>query len=148
VCVDHGRCHVRVSEQVLNGADVVSVLQQVRREAMAPPVKADEGLAPMRICLLGAPAVMKVTNPFAHLVQQPRRTQGRQRIGRDGPQCCARLYRTKLSLWHRVVLAAARQSPNLCASDRAGTVSATAAALRIVLVLSKTIVKCHFVQRH
>jgi hypothetical protein len=69
VCVDHGRCHVRVSEQALNCADVVSVLQQVRLEEVAQPVKADEGLAPMRVCLLGAPAVMQVTNPFAHLVR-------------------------------------------------------------------------------
>ena len=148
VCVDHGRCHVRVSEQVLICADVVSVLQQVRLEAVAKPLKADEGLAPMRVCLLGAPAVMQLTNAFAHLIQQSRRTQGRHRIGRDGPQCCARLRRTKVSQWHRVVLAAVRQSPNLCGADRAGTVSATAAALRIDLVLHKTTVKRHFVQRH
>ena len=91
---------------------------------------------------------MQVSNPFAHLIQQPRRMQGRQRIGRDGPQCWPRLRRTRVSLWHRVVLAAARQSPNLCGADRAGTVSATAAALRIDLVLHKTTVKRHFVQRH
>jgi len=72
VCVDHGRCHVGVSEQVLNCADVVSVLQQVRLEAVTQPVKADEGLAPMDVCLLGTPAVMQVTNPIAHLIQQPR----------------------------------------------------------------------------
>ena len=112
------------------------------------PVKADEGLAPMHVCLLGAPAVMKVTNPFAHLIQQPRCTQGRQRIGRDGPQCCARLRRTMVSLWHRIVLAAARQSPNLRAADSASTVSATVAALRINLVLYKTTIRRHFVQRH
>jgi hypothetical protein len=116
-----------MSEQVLNCADVVSVLQQVRREAVAQRVKADEGLAPMHVCLLGAPAVMQVSNPFAHLIQQPRRTQGRHRIGRDGPQCCARLRRTRVSLWHRIVLTAARQLPTLCAADRAGTVSVTAA---------------------
>ena len=102
----------------------------------------------MRVCLLGAPAAMQVTNPFAHLFQQPRRTQGRQRIDRDGPQCCARLRRTKLSLWHRIVLAAARQSPNLCGADRAGTLSAAAAALRIDLLLHKTTSKRHFLQRH
>ena len=113
VCVDHGRCHVRGSEQILNCADVVSVLQQVRLEAVAQRVKADDGLVRMRVCLLGAPAVMQGTNPFAHLIQQPRRTQGRQRIGHDGPQCCARPCRIKVSLWCRIVLAAARQSPNL-----------------------------------
>ena len=132
MCIDHGRCHVRVSEQVLNFADVISVLQQVRLEAIAQPVKADEGLAPMRVCLLGAPALMQVTNPFAHLIQQSKRMQGRQRG-------------TRASLWHRIVLAAARQSPNLCAADRAGRVSVTAAALRIDLVLHKTTVKRHFV---
>ena len=36
--VDHGRCHIRVSEQVLHCADVVSVLQQVRREAIPDTV--------------------------------------------------------------------------------------------------------------
>jgi len=71
-----------------------------------------------------------------------------ERIGRDGPQCLAPLRRTRLSLWHRVVLAAARQLPNLCGADRAGTFSAAAAALRIGFVLYKTTVKRHFVQRH
>jgi hypothetical protein len=80
----------------------------------------------MHVCLLGAPAVMQIRNPCAHLFQQPRRTQG----------------------WHRIVLAAARQSPNLCAADRAGTVSMTAAALRIDLVLYETTFKLNFVQRH
>ncbi len=60
VCVDHGRCHVGVAEQVLNCADVVSVLQQVRLEAVTQLVKADEGLAPMHVSPLGAPAVMQV----------------------------------------------------------------------------------------
>jgi hypothetical protein len=115
---------------------------------VAQPVKADEGLAPMRVCLLRAPAVMPVSNLFAHLIQQPRRMQGRQRIGRDGPQCWARLRRTRVSLWHRIVLAAARQSPNLCGADMAGTLSAAAAALRIDLLLHKTTSKRHFVQRH
>jgi hypothetical protein len=69
---------------------------------------------------------MQVTNPFAHLIQQPRRAQGRHRIG----------------------LAAARQSLNLCGADGAGTLSAAAAALRIDLVLYKTTLKRHFVQRH
>ena len=148
VCVDHGRCHVRVSEQVLICADVVSVLQQVRLEAVAKPLKADEGLAPMRVCLLGAPAVMQVTNPFAHLIQQPRCTQGRHRIRRDQPQCCARLRRTRVSQRHRIVLAAARRSPNLYGADMAGTVGVTAAASGINLVLQKTTLKLHSVQRH
>jgi hypothetical protein len=91
---------------------------------------------------------MQVTNPFAHLIQQPRRMQGRHRFGRDLPQCCARLRRAMVSLWHRIVLAAARQSPNLCGADMAGTVSVTAAALRIDLVPYKATVKRHFVQRH
>jgi hypothetical protein len=91
---------------------------------------------------------MPVSNLFAHLIQQPRRMQGRQRIGRDGPQCWARLRRTRVSLWHRIVLAAARQSPNLCGADMAGTLSAAAAALRIDLLLHKTTSKRHFVQRH
>ena len=91
---------------------------------------------------------MQLTNAFAQLIQQSRRTQGQHRIGRDGPQCCARLRRTRVSLWHRIVLAAARQSPTLCAADRAGTVSVTAAALRIHLALYKITFKRHFVQRH
>ena len=115
---------------------------------VAQPVNADEGLAPMQVCLLGAPAVMQATDPLAHLIQQSRRRQGRHRIGRDELQCCARLRRTRASLWNSIVLAAARQSLNLCAADRAGTVSVTAAALRIDLVLHKTTVKRHFVQRH
>lgn len=102
----------------------------------------------MHVCLLGAPAVMQLTNPFAYLIQQPRRTQGRQRIGRDGPQCWPRLRRTKVSLWHRVVLAAARQSPNLCGADRAGTLASTAAALRMNLVLCKTTVTHDLELRH
>jgi hypothetical protein len=102
----------------------------------------------MHGCLLGAPVVMQATNSFAHLIQQPRRMQGRQRIGRDGPQCCARLRRTMVSLWHRIVLAAARQSPNLYGADIAGTVSVTAAGLRINLVLYKITFKRHFVQRY
>jgi len=53
-----------------------------------------------------------------------------------------------VSLWHRIVLAAARQWPNLCGADRAGTFNADTAALRIYLVLYKTTVKRHFVQRH
>ena len=115
---------------------------------VAQPVNADEGLAPMQVCLLGAPAVMQVSNPFAHLIQQPRRTHGWHRIGRDGPQCCPRLRRSRVSLWYRIVLAAARQSPNLCGADMAGTVSVTATALRIDFVPHKTTFKRHFVQRH
>lgn len=66
---------------------------------------------PMHVSLLGAPAVVQVSNPFAHLIQQPRRTQGWQRVGLDGPQCCARLRRTRVSLRHRIVLAAASHRP-------------------------------------
>ena len=44
-----------------------------------------------------------------------------------------------------IVLAATRQSPNLCRADMAGTLSATAAALRINLVLYKITFKRHFV---
>ncbi len=90
---------------------------------------------------------MQVTNLFAHLIQQPRRTQGRQRTGRDGPQCCARLRRIKISLWHRIVLAAARQPPGLCGAERAGTVALTAAALRMNLVLYKITVEHNLVLR-
>jgi len=84
---------------------------------VAQPAKADEGLAPMHYSLLGAPAVVQVSNPFAHLIQLPRRTQGWQRVGLDGPQCCARLRRTWVSLRHRIVLAAASHRP-ACAAPK------------------------------
>lgn len=71
----------------------------------------------MHVCLLGAPAVVQVTNPFAQLIQQPRHTQGRQRVDRDGLQCCVRLRRTKISLRHRIVLAAASHRP-ACAAPK------------------------------
>ena len=38
VGVNHRRAHVAVAEQLLNGSDVVSVLEQVRRERMAQGV--------------------------------------------------------------------------------------------------------------
>jgi hypothetical protein len=36
VRVDHGRAHVRVAEQLLHRANVVAVVEQVRRERMPP----------------------------------------------------------------------------------------------------------------
>ena len=40
VRVDHRGLHVRVAEQLLHGADVVAVFEQVRREAVAEGVRA------------------------------------------------------------------------------------------------------------
>jgi hypothetical protein len=33
--IDHGRLHVSVTKQLLNGSDVIPVFQEMRREGMA-----------------------------------------------------------------------------------------------------------------
>jgi len=91
---------------------------------------------------------VQVTNPFAHLIQQARRTQVWQLGRRDGPKCCARLRRTKISLRHRIVLAAAGTRRACAASTPLAQLPEIAAALRMNLVLYKITVKRDLVLRH
>jgi hypothetical protein len=41
VRIDHRRAHIRVPEQLLHGANVVTVLEQMRRERMPERMAAD-----------------------------------------------------------------------------------------------------------
>ena len=49
---------------------------------VAQAMEAHEGTHPVNVGLLGAQAVVKVANPFAHLVEQPGRLQRGQLRGR------------------------------------------------------------------